>query len=128
MVCVLPKSPDPTQAILLGLRGDNSFIQRKNLKNCLSMNCKNRKKNDTEYNTMNETYVHGIVKNMWIGICSASATCVCPEQAFIQVRNHTQGFLLCIEYKYYDHLDSRKAEDIKKKKTASDHERGNNIK
>lgn len=28
----------------------------------------------------NKTYVHGIVKNIWSGTLSASATWVCPEQ------------------------------------------------
>ena len=48
------------------------------------------------YHKMNNTHVHGIVKKMWIGTFSASATCVCPEEAYVQVSSRTQDFQLCI--------------------------------
>jgi len=62
------------------------------------------------YHKTNNTHVHGIVKKMWIGTFSASATCVCPEQAFIQVSSQNQDFQLGIKHKYYESLDARKVE------------------
>lgn len=38
--------------------------------------------NSVRFNYPDKTYVHGIVKNMWIGTFSASATWVCPKEVF----------------------------------------------
>ena len=37
-----------------------------------------------------ETYVHGIVKKIWIGILSASATWVCPKDVSMSMAKYNK--------------------------------------
>lgn len=50
------------------------------------------KKSELDFNPEDNTYVHGIVKNIWSGTFNASATSECPGQMFAKLRESTKWY------------------------------------